>query len=43
MHSPITAALIAQIATGERRGRNTVRRAKTHTRTDRGVRRSSTT
>ncbi len=42
MHSPITASLIARIATGEDRGRNTVRRPKKHTRTDRGFRRSNT-
>ncbi|GEM_PF-5624966 len=42
MHSPITASLIARIAAGESRHRNSVRRSKSHTRTVRGVRRSNT-
>ncbi len=40
MHSPITASLIARIATGEQRGSNTVRRPRRRTRTG-GVRRSN--
>jgi len=42
MHCPITASLIARIAAGESRHRNSARRSTSRTRTVRGVRRSST-
>ena len=42
MQSPITASLIARIATDEQRGRNAVRRARKRVRTNGGFRRSDT-
>ncbi len=42
MHSPITASLIAQLATGDQRGRNTVRKAKQHHRRTHGSRQPDT-
>lgn len=42
MHSPITAALIAQISVRDQRGRTAPRRSGNHTRIGRGGQRSDT-